>query len=118
VEVQGYFPLGRIVSRGISSIDLLKDVRTFTGDSLVVQVSRSDAPRPDLVRLVERFNRVGGTSVLETVVDPQAPLFGQQRYRSTASGKKRDTQLALSDAILAATWSWLGEARSPRVVAS
>jgi pimeloyl-ACP methyl ester carboxylesterase len=102
LDVQG-FPLTEAAFRELSSFDLGPELRTFSGVATVVQLSRSTTPRRPLRRLVERLTELGATASLDVLPHPEAPLFGQQRFRVSPDGVKRDTQAGLSDALLAWT---------------
>ena len=106
LDVQG-FPLRRAVYEQFLAFDLLHELKAFRGRSLVVQLSATPRRRPDLQRLVAALASLGGASTLEVVVDPQAGLFAQPRYRSHA-GRKEDTQRGMSDRIISATLAWCG----------
>jgi pimeloyl-ACP methyl ester carboxylesterase len=102
LDVQG-FPLGEPAFRELSSFDLCRELRTFSGVATVAQLSRSSTPRRPLRRLVDRLEELGANASLDVLAHPEAPLFGQQRFRISPDGVKRDTQAGLSDAMLAWT---------------
>lgn len=102
LDVQG-FPLGEAAFRELSSFDLCRELRAFSGVATVVQLSRGETPRRPLRRLVERLGQLGATASLDVLPHPEAPLFGQQRFRVSPDGVKRDTQAGLSEALVART---------------
>jgi pimeloyl-ACP methyl ester carboxylesterase len=110
VDVEG-FPLQRSVVEEMSSISLPDALTRFRGDSLIVQISRSAEEKPDLQRLVARLRAFGGRSSHRVLMDPQARMFGLQRYHRSQEGRKADTQAELSRAISVETVAWcMGDA--------
>jgi alpha/beta superfamily hydrolase len=104
LDVQG-FPLRKAVYEEIASLDLLRELKSFSGKSLVVQLSSSPPRRPTFERLVALLRSLGGESTLQVVVDRQVGLFGHPRYQS-GSGKKEDTQADLSERLIRTTLAW------------
>jgi pimeloyl-ACP methyl ester carboxylesterase len=90
----------------MAALEVLPAGRSFSGMSLVVQVSRSDVPRPEMSELVGALGE-HGTASHETVADDAAPQFGLPRIRRDAGGMREDGQLALSTSIrdLVVQWS-------------
>jgi pimeloyl-ACP methyl ester carboxylesterase len=106
IDVQGY-PLGRSVFEEVSAFDLLSEVVAFGGDSVVMQISQSAKPKPELERLVARLEHRGGRSSLEVLMDGEARRFGLQRYYATPDGQRKDDkQEALSEKLVSMTVSW------------
>jgi pimeloyl-ACP methyl ester carboxylesterase len=105
LDVQG-FPLRQETFEEVSAVDLLQELRVFQGRSLVVQVSKGERVRPDLQRLMEHLQGLGGDATLEVVTDPKADRFGRPRYRGMANGTKADTQQSVADAIISMTATW------------
>jgi pimeloyl-ACP methyl ester carboxylesterase len=105
VQAQG-FPLRRVMFDAISGIDLRREIRSFDGDALVLQVSRTPAVRADIWHLADRLGGAGGRCTVDGVVDRSAPLFGDGRYRLTERGTKRDAQAAMSREIVERTVRW------------
>jgi uncharacterized protein len=106
IDVQGY-PLGRAVFEEVSAFDLLSAVVGFKGESVVVQISPSSKPRPELERLVARLDQMGGRTSLEILVDPEARRFGFQRYYATPDGQRKDDkQEAMSEKLVSLTVTW------------
>jgi pimeloyl-ACP methyl ester carboxylesterase len=113
LEVHG-FPLTRPASDEISLLDVAKQLSRFTGDALVVQVSRSPRPGPGLGRLLARFGDLGASAKLEVVADPEATRFGLTRYRFTGDASKVDTQERLSATLIERTVAWCSEVSGRR----
>ncbi len=114
LEVDG-FPLTRRAFDEISLLDVAKQLSRFTGDALVVQVSRSPRPSPGLRRLLARFGDLGASAKLEVVADPEATRFGLPRYRLTGDASKVDTQERLSATLIERTVAWCSEVSGRRV---
>jgi pimeloyl-ACP methyl ester carboxylesterase len=105
MDIQG-FPLYRAVFDEMSAFELLSALNSYRGHSLVVQISRSPKPRPELEHLVSHLNEVGGRATLGIVTDPQARGFGFQRYYATPGGqRKEDKQSTMSRGIVSLTVS-------------
>ena len=114
LEVDG-FPLTRRAFDEISLLDVAKQLSRFTGEALVVQVSRSPRPSPGLRRLLARFGDLGASAKLEVVADPEATRFGLPRYRLTGDASKVDTQERLSATLIERTVAWCSEVSGRRV---
>jgi uncharacterized protein len=102
LDVQG-FPLPRRAFDQLSAFDLCRELSGYSGRVTVVQLSRSATPRRQLERLVQRFSDLGAAGSLDVLAHPEAPVFGQQRFRVSPDGVKRDTQAALSEALVVRT---------------
>ena len=89
----------------ISEIDLLEDVRTFSGRSLLVGISPSGTASPGLAKLRAHLDQLGGTVALEVLTDPLPAPFGEYFYRN-AGPIRVDTRLELDERITAATVAW------------
>jgi uncharacterized protein len=112
LDVQG-FPISRAVIEEFTGFDLLHALTRFQGEALVMQVSRTTRPRPDLEQLRARIEALGGRSSIQVVQDPEAWRLGQQRYYAAADGKrKEDKQAAMSEALVTRTTEWAGSAES------
>lgn len=108
LDVQG-IPVRRALFEGIAGLDLRRDVASFAGRSVVVQISTDDEPRPDLEKLVAHLNGIGGSSRLEIVVDGQAEKFGQPRLVGQGDGTKVDTMSELARSLVEGTAAWCEE---------
>lgn len=105
VDLQG-LPLRREVFEEISELELVRAVKRFRGRSLVMQVSRSEAPRREVEQLVEGLRELGGECDREIVVDRNALRFGLPRLRAVGPSAKVDVLADLSDTIAAAAVAW------------
>ena len=105
LDVQG-FPLSREMYEELGSLELAEGLGSFRGRSLIVQISRSSEPRPELERLVTRLRELGGTSDLGVVVDERANTFAEPRFRPIGRGHKADIQAELGRSLLARTIEW------------
>jgi len=106
LDVQG-FPLSSAVFEEFSAFDLLPSITHFTGEALIVQISRAARIRVELERLNSRLNEVGGRSSLQVIVDPEGWTFGMQRYYAASDGRrKEDRQAAMSEELVSRSLSW------------
>jgi pimeloyl-ACP methyl ester carboxylesterase len=105
LDVQG-FPVRADAVDQMSGINLTNDLVAFRGSSLVVQVSKSVAPRPDLKALTARLEELGGDARLEVLQHPQAHKLGRPRFKGLADGRKADTQAGLSTGLIETTIGW------------
>ncbi len=105
LDVQG-FPVRADAVEQMSRINLTSDLTAFRGSSLVVQVSKSASPRPELQALTARLSELGGDSLLEILRHPQAHKLGRPRFRGLANGHKTDTQAGLSAGLIETTIRW------------
>jgi pimeloyl-ACP methyl ester carboxylesterase len=117
LDLQG-FPVGRRLFEEVSAIRLVSELRRFGGSSLVVEVTRGTSPSRRLEPLVNRLRELGGDSRLELVTDPDAPMFGQQRYRLNGAGHKTDRQGPLSAALIECTVGWASRFADHRAVSA
>jgi len=105
-DIKG-FRLSREAHEQIGAIDLMRDIKTFAGSSLLIGVSRTDRTNPALAKLAEHLRGIGGTCTLDVLQDPFAVQFGHFRYQTVNGGRgKRDVQLELNEKIAAATVAW------------
>ncbi|MBA3551584.1 MAG: hypothetical protein H0W27_01770 [Actinobacteria bacterium] len=105
LEIDG-FPISREVFQNITDLDLVRSLSRFSGESLVAQVSPTASIRPDVERLIDRLAELGGRCTTELIPDPEARTFGRPRYRTSASGRKTDTQATLSSRLALTTLRW------------
>ncbi len=105
LDVQGV-PVFRALYDEISAVDLSKSLSSFEGRSVVVQVSTTPEPRPELQRLVAHLNDLGGRSRLEFVIDERAERFGQPRLVGQGDGTKADVLESLADSLTTSTAAW------------
>jgi pimeloyl-ACP methyl ester carboxylesterase len=106
IDVQG-FPITHAVIEEFTAFNLLEAVTCFRGDALIIQVSRTTQPRPDLERLRARIEALEGRSTVQVLQDPEAWRFGQQRYYAATDGRrKEDKQAAMSEGLVTRTTTW------------
>lgn len=106
IELDG-FPVRREALAEIESMDLPRDLCAFNGRSLVLQISRSAEPRPDIQRLVDRLTELGGDCSWGVVADKDALRFGSQPWRQSELGKKTNVLGPLTERILTKTLGWI-----------
>lgn len=106
LDVQG-FPLSSDVVEELSAFDLLPSITHFTGEALIIQISRTARIRAELERLNARLNEIGARSSVQVLVDPEGWRFGLQRYYAASDGKrKEDKQAAMSEQLVSSSLSW------------
>jgi pimeloyl-ACP methyl ester carboxylesterase len=105
LDIEGFaVPWPAVVE--FEALDLLKATIPSAIPALVVQISRSDAPRDDLRRLVERL---GSRASLEVVVDDDAFRFGLPSWRLAGPdgpSQKVDSLAGLAGAVVRRTVHW------------
>jgi pimeloyl-ACP methyl ester carboxylesterase len=89
------------------AMDLLKDVPTFDGRALLVQVSTSEKPQAGLERLAARLAKQGAAVGRATVLHRQAALFGQKHVLITGPASNDDLFAQLHVEIAEAVADWL-----------
>lgn len=104
----GGMPLSRQAVEGISAVNLLTDVREFGGRALILGVSPSEAPRPELVKLAEHLREVGGRPTVRSIQDRGG--FGRFRFEDGDEvTAKADTQIELAEKLAEVTLAWASE---------
>jgi len=93
----------------ISAVNLVQDLRTFRGRSLVVGISPSGAPSTGLQKLHEHLESLGGDVTFETLQDPLPAPFGEYYYRN-AGPVRIDTRLELDQRLADVTAGWAARA--------
>jgi pimeloyl-ACP methyl ester carboxylesterase len=93
------------------AVDLLADLRSFSGDALVVQVSRNTTPRADILRLVDHLGSLGGTASFEAIAPVQGEsAIGSARYLARGDDPdgrlKRDLQEQLARTLVTGAGDW------------
>jgi alpha/beta superfamily hydrolase len=112
LSVQGWsdikgFRLSGEAHDEIAAIDLLRDVKSFSGTSLMVGVSRSPKMSSSVAKFAEHLTALGGECSSDVVQDPFAPQFGQFRFQTVDGGRgKRDVQLEMTERIAEVTVAW------------
>ena len=82
VEALGY-PLYRRLFDDAASVDLMNDLRTFSGSALVVQISRKAKVQSEFQKLCQRLEANGARCDLEVVMEEPGWFFGVDTpYRS------------------------------------
>jgi hypothetical protein len=118
VDVRG-LRLTRQAHDQITGVDLLEQLTTFRGRSLLVGVSRTGRISRAHSGLVEHLRALGGDCTVELLQDRFAAEFGQYHYRFVdASESKRDIRSELDAAIASVTASWVDASTDPAAVAS
>lgn len=104
VDLQG-FPVSRAAFEAFRSMDLLQQLSSFDGSSLIVQISANPKVSTDLGRLDERLRKLGGECSLEIVTHARARVFGGARFRIDGDHKV-DTQADLLQDLADQTVAW------------
>jgi pimeloyl-ACP methyl ester carboxylesterase len=116
LDVKG-FPLSEAAFEEIAGLDLLRELRTFDGHSLVVSIGRTERVDPAIDKLVARLAELGGDCTHEAVRDPGGGQFGQHHHQNQPGGIKIDRQFELADALAEVTVGWV-QARAGGLAAS
>ena len=104
--------LSRADFETISAVNLVEDVRSFRGRSLLVGVSPSGAAAPGLVGLADHLRALGGDTTVEVIEDPLPVPFGE--FSLAVEGPSRvDTRLNLDRRLAGLIASWAEHARRP-----
>jgi pimeloyl-ACP methyl ester carboxylesterase len=94
----------------LMAVDLATDLVTYSGDSLVVQVSRNTTPRADMSRLVESLGARGGATFEAVAPVKGESAIGSARYLARGDDPdgrlKRDLQGQLSRTLVAQATGW------------
>ncbi len=111
LQAQGWADVkGLRVSReaydDIVAVSLERDMTTFSGEALIVGLSRSSTASPRLGRLAARLRELGATCEETVVTDEQARAFGQYHYAGPDLAFKVDTQAGMEQALAQATVAW------------
>jgi pimeloyl-ACP methyl ester carboxylesterase len=112
LDVQG-FPVSRAVADEISAIDLLKQLPRFDGRALALRVSPGRGNERALRDLASTIVRFGGEVNMESVVSPEARLFGLSPYRVETNKGRIDSQAALRQEIVERTTRWVSALAFP-----
>ena len=110
LETQGWADIGgfRLTagSRGeIEAMNLLVDVRSFSGQALVLGLSRSSEPRPDVLGLAHHLEGLGAQVTTQSLTDSVPDAFGRYNLRSVP-GAKVDRLADLTPRLSELITSW------------
>ena len=104
VSIRG-LRLSKEVHDEIAAVNLLEELRSFAGRSLVVGISPSGDPSTDLVKLRDRLLELGGDPTLAGIADALHAPLGEYYYRD-AGLLRIDTRLALDGKIAERLTAW------------
>src|SRR5439155_7348028 len=110
VNVKGW-PLHRDQVEELEGVDLLKQLDSFPGRALVLQVSRGETPQKGLVRLADKLRASGAGVTLSVVNHPAAPNFGFEHFHPVARDLLGDTTAGVNQALCERAVAWIREAR-------
>jgi len=96
----------------ISAVNLLEDIQSFRGRSLLVGISPTGAIATGLRKLEARLEELGGDVTVESVQDPLEAPLGDYYYRNVGAVRV-DTRLALDQALAALVVGWAIAAPAP-----
>jgi hypothetical protein len=91
----------------IAAVDLIRDMRTFSGRSLLIAISPSGSVPAGLDKLRAHLEALGGHVTLEIVEDPLPAPFGEYPFRN-AGPVRVDTRLELDKRLARLTTDWAG----------
>ena len=90
----------------ISAVNLLEDIQSFGGRSLLVGVSPTGAIAAGLRKLAARLEELGGEVTLESVQDPLEAPLGDYYYRNVGAVARRYPARRSIRRLAALTVSW------------
>jgi len=108
--------LSRAEFEAISEVNLVDDLRSFSGRSLLIGISPAGAVSPALRKLQERLVALGGDVTVDTVVDPLEAPFGDYYY-SNVGLLRVDTRLGLDQSLADTIATWALGQPAPRSAA-
>jgi pimeloyl-ACP methyl ester carboxylesterase len=106
VNIKG-LALHHHVVQELQTIDLLASMRTFSGQALVIQVSRGQSPQSGPVKLAEHLKAIGARVELRVVSDINAPHFGYEHFQPIARDKLGDSLEAVNRSLAEVTLEWI-----------
>jgi hypothetical protein len=89
----------------ISAVNLLEDVRSFQGPSLLVGITPSGNPPPGLRQLAEHLRALGGETTVEVLAEVLPVPFGEF-YFAAAGSVRIDTRLELDQRLADLVVEW------------
>jgi pimeloyl-ACP methyl ester carboxylesterase len=118
VNVRGFGLRPEAVAE-LEALDLVRDIRGFSGAALVVQVSRGERPQRDQASLVDALRSSGAAASFVVVSDPMSGLFGDHHFRAVAEDVVSDALVGLHRSLADDVVEWAqAEFGSSREVAS
>jgi hypothetical protein len=91
----------------IAAVDLVRDMRVFSGRSLVIGISASGLTSTELHKLRAHLEALGGDVTFEMLEDPLPAPFGEYPFRN-AGPIRIDTRLELDQRLARVTADWAG----------
>ena len=91
----------------IAAVDLARDMRAFSGRSLVIGISPSGSVPTGLDKLRAQLEALGGDVTFEMLEDPLPAPFGEYPFRN-AGPMRIDTRLELDQRLARVTTDWAG----------
>ena len=91
----------------IAAVDLARDMRAFSGRSLLIGISPSGSVPTGLDKLRAHLDAFGGDVTLEMLEDPLPAPFGEFPFRN-AGLDRIDTRLELDQRLARVTTDWAG----------
>jgi hypothetical protein len=107
VSIRG-LRLTKDVHDEIAALNVLEELRSFAGRSLLVGISPSGEPSTGLVKLRDRLLELGGDPTLAGIADPLHAPLGEYYYRD-AGLLRIDTRLALDGKVAERLADWARE---------
>jgi hypothetical protein len=94
----------------IAAVDLVRDMRAFSGRSLLIGISPSRSVPVELNRLRAHLEALGGNVALEVLEDSLPAPFGEYPFRN-AGPMRIDTRLELDQRLARVTIDWARRSR-------
>jgi hypothetical protein len=97
--------LTRAEFEAISAVNLLEDVQSFQGSSLLVGITPSGNPPPGLRKLAEHLRALGGKTTVEVLAEVLPVPFGEFYFAAVGSTRV-DTRLELDQRLADLVVEW------------
>jgi hypothetical protein len=91
----------------IAGVDLARDMRAFSGRSLLIGISPSGSVSTELDKLRAHLEALGGDVTFEMLEDPLPAPFGEYPFHN-AGPTRIDTRLELDERLARMTADWAG----------
>ena len=91
----------------IAAVDLVRDMRAFSGRSLLIGISPSGSVSTELDKLRAHLEALGGDVTFRILQDPLPAPFGEYPFRN-AGPVRIDTRLELDQRLARLTADWAG----------
>jgi hypothetical protein len=105
IDVDGFL-LTREAYQEIAELDLVRDLTRFSGQALVLGVSRGGGMPAGPAQVAEHLRSLGADCLEVSLADRWGQVFGQHQYQMLPDSSEIDTQHELSPSIARSVVSW------------